>query len=797
MFGRRHRRQRVRRTRRALLLRAVPALTVFVVLAGLLVAVTYATKSATEDVAGEPAEVQKNDFVVTPAEERPAYTTEDATLVAVADPEVPAIQSGVVVAELAPRDLPAFELLGVTWTGGVPADVAEVQVRWQQDGQWSEWTILDPQDEPIEGGIPGTEPKWVGPSQAAQARIVASRDIDPAGLTLVTVAPGTSPTLTQAASTAAATQPAITMRSSWGARPYGGAGCGTAPDNGNFSGTIVHHTAGSNDYTAAQSAGIVRSIQAYHMDGQQWCDIGYNFLVDRYGQVFEGRAGGITQTPYGAHAGNTQVNANTTGVSLMGEFTTAVPPAAMTQALVRLTAWRHSLFAVPAKGSYAIGGVTIQRIDGHRSVRSTACPGNVVFNWIGSPGGMRDQVEALLASSNGRFVKTATSDKVYLVLGMTKHYVVDGSEFGILASRFGWNIATVDQATLDLYANGAAASRYVRDQSTSALYLLQADGTKHRFPTLDLVDKYGYQVDSYLPLTAEQIGRFPTGAEVGSIFSVEGAEQLNLISGWQRRPITTNAAWVAVRNGSDYVARMSAGGAARYGAGAAVLESGVLVKQQTAPEVYLTTSDSDLVHVRSLDTAADLGVKRLVTVGDGVLGPNAKATGSLGPAITCGDSSYLIGSGGLVKVTSWGSSGLAPLAVTGQSCASLASSGTTAAAPFFVQRSGDASVYLVDGGQLHHVRSWARVLQLNGGTAPRILTWSAATTSLVPVGAPELLSGTYVQFGGAEIYRGDGRTLQHVTSYAALLRANGGKVPPIEQLPAAQQAYYTIGTPIS
>ena len=65
---------------------------------------------------------------------------------------------------------------------------------------------------------------------------------------------------------------------------------------------VVHHTAGANGYTAAQSAAIVRAIQIYHVKGNGWNDIGYNFLVDKYGQVFEGRYGGVERNVIGAHA---------------------------------------------------------------------------------------------------------------------------------------------------------------------------------------------------------------------------------------------------------------------------------------------------------------------------------------------------------------------------------------------------------------------------------------------------------------------------------------------------------------
>jgi hypothetical protein len=78
------------------------------------------------------------------------------------------------------------------------------------------------------------------------------------------------------------------------------------------------------------------------------------------------------------------------------------------------------------------------------------------------------------------------------------------------------------------------------------------------------------------------------------------------------------------------------------------------------------------------------------------------------------------------------------------------------------------------------------------------LPWSAGTANHVGVGAPELAANTFIQFAGQpEIYRGDGRTIRHVTSYDALVRMGGGRVPPIEKLPVAQKPYYTVGEPIS
>src|SRR5699024_12434480 len=149
----------------------------------------------------------------------------------------------------------------------------------------------------------------------------------PKGLQLVTIDPGKSPEWSAAA--AGVTQPKISRRSSWGAKPK--RNC-SSPIRAKLKGAVVHHTAGSNSYTKAQSRGIVKSAQAYHMNGRGWCDVGYNFLIYKYGQVFGGRAGGVKKSGVivkknvrGDHAGNYQVNSHAIGVSLRGTLTGANP----------------------------------------------------------------------------------------------------------------------------------------------------------------------------------------------------------------------------------------------------------------------------------------------------------------------------------------------------------------------------------------------------------------------------------------------------------------------------------------
>jgi hypothetical protein len=151
---------------------------------------------------------------------------------------------------------------------------------------------------------------------------------------------------------------------------------------------VVHHTAGSNAYTRAQSASIVRGIQRYHVLANGWDDIGYNFLVDKYGQIFEGRYGGIERNVVGAHAQG--FNSGSTGVALIGSYeSTAISPAARS-ALTSLLAWRldvaHvdplSTFSWRSTGNprYPTGRmITLRTISGHRDTGYTTCPGSRLY----------------------------------------------------------------------------------------------------------------------------------------------------------------------------------------------------------------------------------------------------------------------------------------------------------------------------------------------------------------------------------------------------------------------------------
>src|SRR5204862_3601201 len=147
--------------------------------------------------------------------------------------------------------------------------------------------------------------------------------------------------------------PPIIPRSAWGADETIRRAPPRYADSVRFA--LVHHTAGTNSYTRMQSPAIVRGIEVYHVKGNGWNDIGYNFLVDKYGQVFEGRYGGVDRNVIGAHAEG--FNTGSVGVAVLGTYASAAPPPVAQTALADLLAWRLDVAHVdPLSTVTAISG---------------------------------------------------------------------------------------------------------------------------------------------------------------------------------------------------------------------------------------------------------------------------------------------------------------------------------------------------------------------------------------------------------------------------------------------------------
>ncbi len=187
---------------------------------------------------------------------------------------------------------------------------------------------------------------------------------------------------------AATRQPQLITRQEWDADPDL---MNCTPDVAPFlTNAFVHHTAGSNGYARSQADDVVRGIYAYHTQVRGWCDIGYNFLVDRYGDVFEGRSGGVTNNVIGA--AQMGFNTGAFSVSMMGTFDAVAPPRAAIHALQRILAWRLDVAHVDPTSRHVMtsgGGSTtrykrgtkvrLHAISGHRDTGLTDCPGGRLY----------------------------------------------------------------------------------------------------------------------------------------------------------------------------------------------------------------------------------------------------------------------------------------------------------------------------------------------------------------------------------------------------------------------------------
>jgi hypothetical protein len=187
-------------------------------------------------------------------------------------------------------------------------------------------------------------------------------------------------------------QPPIIARSAWA---RGHSPPSVAPAYGRVQLAFVHHTENPDGYPAAAVPAMLRSIYEFHRFGRGWHDIGYNFAVDRFGRVWEARAGGIDEPVIGAQAGG--YNAYSTGIAILGSYGAQRISAAALSALERLIAWKLSLHGAPCRGHVTVrvtadgavysrfpagARVLLPRVAGHRDADSTDCPGDALYGQL-------------------------------------------------------------------------------------------------------------------------------------------------------------------------------------------------------------------------------------------------------------------------------------------------------------------------------------------------------------------------------------------------------------------------------
>lgn len=323
-------------------------------------------------------------------------------------------------------DVP-FSMFALTWEG--ETDTAAFVRAERENGEWSEWYDLDHMYE-VEGSTKnGTELIYIEPTKRVQVNMT---NVDIVGTEETTEEtseePAEEPTLTTnhgeiqpvADSAGVANQaddfevvmidggtgmnqdiapasydgmPKVVSRAGWGART-------DLQRNPTIVSSVktvtVHHTAGSNNYSEAQAPGIVRGIQNYHGATLGWGDVGYNALVDKYGNIYEGRYGGLDRDVMGAHVGG--FNYNTWGISVLGNYETAHPSQAALQAVGQMAGWRLAqenqdptgrswlTMSGSFRGSkYSSGqGAMFPNINAHRDFHYNDCPGTHLYSQMGT-----------------------------------------------------------------------------------------------------------------------------------------------------------------------------------------------------------------------------------------------------------------------------------------------------------------------------------------------------------------------------------------------------------------------------
>lgn len=308
-----------------------------------------------------------------------------------------------------PQDVPGdLAIVGVTY-GTRPGAGTVAQYRTKSvTGDWEQWQPVDsdpatsdvvaagaPADAPAPDadetaaaptapttGRAGSDPIVITGAAQVQVRVMGPAGSRLPDARLSVIDPGTAAadatvgTTSPGQAHAAAAMPLIHSRKEWGANESWrkGPAAYTPP----VKGVIVHHTAGTNNYSREQVPAILRGIYAFHTKDRGWNDIAYHVMVDKWGRLWEGRAGGLDRSVMGAHASGW--NDNTFGVSVLGDYNKASVSDAAVRGLERVIAWKAGVHGFNPDGWTYLKGKWVRVIQGHKDVGNTSCPGTSLYS---------------------------------------------------------------------------------------------------------------------------------------------------------------------------------------------------------------------------------------------------------------------------------------------------------------------------------------------------------------------------------------------------------------------------------
>lgn len=333
-------------------------------------------------------------------------------------------------------------------------EVLAFYVRGEIDGEWTQWRQIELDDDlpPDFPYVQGTLMLYDNKLERLEFRAEAAPgfvidDAEPVSVEAIFISPGKTPdtVLTGLAKQSAEgtkfiTRPPVVSRTDWGCPD--GQESQWNPSYTTVTHLVVHHTV--NENTSSDWPAVVRSIWHLHTYTNDWGDVGYNYLVDANGVIYEGRAGG--DNVIGAHFSGH--NSNSMGVSIMGTYITVLPTDEALNSLQNILAWKANREGIDPEGVslHAASGLTIPNICGHRDGKSpTECPGQMLYDYLPT---VREKVAAIGGS------EALDAPELILPADFTRNYsmppeftwdpVADATAYEIVVATSKTNWSNVD-----------------------------------------------------------------------------------------------------------------------------------------------------------------------------------------------------------------------------------------------------------------------------------------------------------------------------------------------------------------
>ncbi|WP_433676640.1 hypothetical protein [Microbacterium gorillae] len=412
--------------------------------------------------------------------------------------------------------------------------------------------------------------------------------------------------------------------------------------------------------------------------------------------------------------------------------------------------------------------------------------------WFGSTqggGGTTGPLDSL--------VRAEGSATVYLISAGAKRPLANPEDLAVFTSRLGAT-QVVSSSAISAIPTGPRATRFVRDARTGSMMLLQPDGTSRWLPSAELVTRYGFRMDGYTPLDPAQVDKYPAGPPVGDLFRSDLDGTLYKWENNAKRGYTSLGAWAAdpATRGQAPVALPQAT-VDRFRTGIPILTAGSLVKERSQAAVYLAGTDTTLIPVPAWGTVIAMGMVPTSTIvyPDGVLSRYTKSTVPLSPVLTCSGVTYIASGVGLTR-TSKVNFGSLPVKPSASVCATITKVAGVVVAPVLIKELGGDAIYALESGVLRHIQNPDALRQYAGARAGIQIGWGVDAVRFLSTGPMIYADGTFVSFGDARVFYVQGGQLRTIPSVAAMLRLNGGTIPAVESLSAADLRWYRIGSDI-